>query len=210
MDVNKENFIAIPNLFYLFAGMRVGYARVSTDSQTVESQIEILEGRGKCEHVYSEVKSGKNMDRPEFRAMLDFIRPGDTIVVIALDRIGRSLIEVVEFIEEMRANDIKLESLSQPVDWESAYGRFVVKMTLLFAELEREMMLERQKRGLEYARSQGRIGGRRKGERKADVKAVAKRYHEAIKTAKTKQEALKIVASEFGIGAATVNRYIKE
>ena len=190
--------------------MRVGYARVSTDSQTVESQIEILEGRGECEHIYSEVKSGKNMDRPEFRAMLDFIRPGDTIVVIALDRIGRSLIEVVELIERLREENITLESLSQPVDWESAYGRFVVKMTLLFAELEREMMLERQKRGLEYARSQGRIGGRRKGERKADVKEVRKRFKDIRKGTKTKHDALVLTANEFGIGAATVNRYIKE
>lgn len=184
---------------------RVGYARVSTKGQNIESQIDSLKRSG-CKRVYSDKKSGKNLDREQWNECRDYLRKGDTLVVTTLERLGRDLIEVVQLIEELYDQGVRAESLSHPIDWESAHGRFIVGITLLVAQFERELMLEKQKRGLEYAKSQGRTGGRKKGVRLYDVDQIVSAYKSTRKELKHGKACAK-VGEEFNISPATVARY---
>ena len=154
-------------------------------------------------------KSGKSLDREQWNECRDYLRKGDVLVVTTLERLGRDLIEVVQLIDELFEQGIKVESLSHPLDWESAHGRFIVGITLLVAQFERELMLEKQKRGLEYARSQGRTGGRKKGVTLYDVDQVVSSYRVARKNMKHGKACL-LVGEEFEISPATVARYAEK
>lgn len=142
-------------------GTRIGYARVSTDDQTLDPQRDALTAAG-CASIYEESASGKNAkDRPELAYALKALRPGDTLVVCRLDRLGRSLADLVHIVADLEKRGVHLESLSEKIDTSSAAGRLVLHVFGALAEFERGLIQERTRAGLAAARARGRSGGRK-------------------------------------------------
>lgn len=139
--------------------MLVGYARVSTRDQNPAAQIDALKAAG-CDRVFMEKASGANRDRPELKAALDYIRAGDALVVWKLDRLARSVRQLVETAEDLARREIGLRVLTQQIDTTSPGGRLVFHVFAAVAEFERELMLERTHAGLATARAANRRGGR--------------------------------------------------
>ena len=140
--------------------MLIGYARVSTDDQDTAAQVAALKAGG-CERIYREKASGGRWDRPELHRLLDQMRKGDVLVVWKLDRLSRSLRDVLTIMERLRDSGAGFRSLTEAIDTTTAAGRMMMQMVGVFAEFERAMLKERTKAGLDAAREEGRIGGRR-------------------------------------------------
>ena len=140
--------------------MLLGYARVSKgDDQTNQAQARALKAAG-CKRIFEEVASGGRWDRPELHRLLDHLREGDTIVVWKLDRLSRSLKDVLHLMERIAKAGAGFRSLTESVDTTTPAGRMMMHMVGAFAEFERDMIRERTREGLESARAEGRIGGR--------------------------------------------------
>src|SRR3954451_3593941 len=139
--------------------MLVGYARVSTQEQDLALQLDALHGGG-CEKGYEEKASGAQRERPALQAALGYMREGDTLVVWKLDRLARSLKQLVETVEQFGTRGIGLRSLTEAIDTGSAGGRLVFHLFAGLAECERGVIRERPLAGLRAARARGRTGGR--------------------------------------------------
>ncbi len=135
-----------------------GYARVSTGEQTLESQLRALRGAG-CATVAEETASGGDPSRPVLAALLDRLDTGDTLVVVRLDRLGRSLLHLLETINGLSERGVHFRSLGDPVDTASPQGRFTLQILGAMAEFERALIRERTMSGLAAARAEGRRGG---------------------------------------------------
>jgi DNA invertase Pin-like site-specific DNA recombinase len=140
--------------------MLIGYARVSTSEQETSAQVAALKAAG-CERIYREKASGGRWDRPELQRLLDQLRKGDVLVVWKLDRLSRSLRDVLIIMERLGAAGADFRSLTEAIDTTNPAGRMMMQMVGAFAEFERAMLRERTKAGLDAAREEGRIGGRR-------------------------------------------------
>jgi DNA invertase Pin-like site-specific DNA recombinase len=140
--------------------MKIGYARVSTDDQNLDLQRDALGGAG-CERLFTDTISGAKADRPGLAAALEFARPGDVLIVWRLDRLGRSLPDLVRLVGELDAKGIGFESLTEKIDATTAAGRLVFHVFAALAEFERNLIRERTHAGLAAARARGRKGGRR-------------------------------------------------
>ncbi len=142
--------------------MLIGYARVSKgDEQSNEAQARALIEVG-CKRIFREEASGGRWEWPELHRMLDHLREGDTIVVWKLDRLSRSLKDVLHIMERIETAGAGFRSLTEAIDTTTPAGRMMMQMVGSFAEFERAMIRERTSAGLALARSEGRIGGRRK------------------------------------------------
>ena len=139
--------------------MQIGYMRISKGEQTTALQEDAL-AKALVERTYRDVMSGVRDDRPQYQAMLDFARPGDTIVVWRLDRLGRSLKHLIETVMGLQARGINFRSLTEHVDTSTPGGKFTFHLFGALAEMERDVIRQRTKAGLEAARARGRIGGR--------------------------------------------------
>jgi len=148
-----------------------GYARVSTEDQSLDMQRQALEQVG-CHHIFEEKVSGAAQYRQQFETMLKTIRPGDVLVVWKLDRLGRKLIEVSELCEMMREQNIEFRSLTEAVDTTTPIGRMFFHFLALFAQFEREMTAERTKAGMAAKRAQGQKFGRKPMFNDRDVAAI--------------------------------------
>jgi DNA invertase Pin-like site-specific DNA recombinase len=140
--------------------MLIGYARVSTNDQETATQVAALKAAG-CERIYREKASGGRWDRPELHRLLDQLRKGDVLVVWKLDRLSRSLRDVLTIMERLSDSEAGFRSLTEAIDTTTPAGRMMMQMVGAFAEFERAMLRERTKAGLDSARREGRIGGRR-------------------------------------------------
>ncbi len=140
--------------------MLIGYARVSTDDQDTAVQVAALKAAG-CERIYREKASGGRWDRPELHRLLEQMREGDVVVVWKLDRLSRSLRDVLILMERLGEAKAGFRSLTESIDTTTAAGRMMMHLVSVFAEFERAMLKERTKAGLDAARAEGRIGGRR-------------------------------------------------
>src|SRR5215218_7752303 len=141
--------------------MLLGYARVSkADAQDPAAQVASLKAAG-CERVYEEHASGGRWDRPELHRLLDHLRAEDVLVVWKLDRLSRSLKDLLHIMERIHQTGAGFRSLTEAVDTTTPPGRLLMQMVGAFAEFEREMIRERTRAGLVQARAEGRIGGRR-------------------------------------------------
>lgn len=139
---------------------RIGYARVSTDDQHLDLQLDALKRAG-CAAVYEEKMSGKSAaNRPELDHCLKALRTGDTLVVWRLDRLGRSLQDLVRIVTELEGQGIAFESLGEKIDTGSASGKLQFHVFAAMAEFERNLIRERTNAGLVAARARGRVGGR--------------------------------------------------
>jgi DNA invertase Pin-like site-specific DNA recombinase len=156
----------------MYPNMLIGYARVSTLDQNLDLQRDALTRAG-CEKIFEEKKSGKaGTKRPELDAALAFLRPDDILVVWKLDRLGRSLVEMMRTIDTLRRQDIKFQSLTEHFDSETAHGRFALQMHGAMAEYFLDLNRERTVEGLKAALARGRKGGRRKKLSDADIEAA--------------------------------------
>jgi DNA invertase Pin-like site-specific DNA recombinase len=140
--------------------MLIGYARVSTNDQETATQVAALKAAG-CERIYREKASGGRWDRPELHKLLDQLRKGDVLVVWKLDRLSRSLRDVLTIMERLGEASAGFRSLTEAIDTTTPAGRMMMQMVGAFAEFERAMLRERTKAGLDAARLEGRVGGRR-------------------------------------------------
>ena len=139
--------------------MLIGYARVSTNDQETATQVAALKAAG-CERTYREKASGGRWDRPELHRLLDQIRKGDVLVVWKLDRLSRSLRDVLVIMDRLSEAGAGFRSLTEAIDTTTPAGRMMMQMIGAFAEFERMMLRERTKAGLDSARREGRVGGR--------------------------------------------------
>ena len=177
--------------------MHIGYARVSTQDQNPQLQIDALKKAG-CEQIFDEKISGKLRNRPELDLCLRMLRKGDTLVVWRLDRLGRSLKDLVRIISELEEREISFQSVTENIDTSSAGGKLIFHIFGALAEFETNLIRERTLAGLASARARGRKGGRRPKMTLADIrKAVAMLKDPQI----TKTE----VAQHFGISRVTLD-----
>lgn len=181
--------------------MIIGYARVSTQDQNHEYQIDALEKSG-CEEIFHEKVTGKLRERPELSHCLRTLRKGDTLVVWKLDRLARSLKDLVEIIQDLDKRQVNFQSLTEAIDTSSAGGRLVFHIFGALAEFEHNLIRERTMAGLAASRARGRKGGRRPIMSKTDVRnAAAMLYDPAM----TKTE----VSRHFGVTRTTLNASLK-
>jgi DNA invertase Pin-like site-specific DNA recombinase len=138
--------------------MNIGYARISTDDKHTENQIEQLKKAG-CERIYTETASGGRWDRPELQDCLKHLRKGDVLVVWKLDRLSRSLIDLLRILDKVNSEEAGFKSLTEHVDTTTPAGRLMMNMLGSFSQFEREIIRERTKLGLARARANGRKGG---------------------------------------------------
>jgi DNA invertase Pin-like site-specific DNA recombinase len=139
---------------------RIGYARASTDDQLLDFQHNALRKAG-CDVIYEEAASGKSANRPELEQCRKALRPGDTLVVWRLDRLGRSLPDLVHIVTELEESRIGFESLTEKIETGSAAGKLIFHLFAAFSEFERNLIRERTQAGLAAARARGRAGGRK-------------------------------------------------
>jgi DNA invertase Pin-like site-specific DNA recombinase len=139
--------------------IRIGYARVSTHGQKLERQIDALTAAG-CRRIFADKKSGKNVLRPELQACHDFLAPGDTLVVPALDRYGRSLQELIIMVGNLRKRGVGFMSLHEHLDTTTPGGRLTFHIFGALAEFIRELIVDGTREGLAAAKARGRVGGR--------------------------------------------------
>ena len=182
--------------------MKIGYARVSTQDQNLRMQLDELKGFG-CEKIYKEKISGKSKDRPELEKMIAHLRKGDTVVVWKLDRLGRSLRDLIDLIEAFKKSSVTFISIKDSINTATATGKFTFNIFASLAEFEREIIRERTLAGLAAAKARGRMGGRKPGLSPA-----------ALQTAKTAkilfdQNISPIdISKQLNISRATVYRYV--
>lgn len=141
--------------------MKFGYARVSTNDQSLDIQIEKLKAAG-CDEIFSEKVSGAKNDRKELNRLLEKLRKGDTICVVRLDRLGRRMIKLAEMILDFKDRGINFESLDNKIDTSTPMGMLMFNICAAFSEMERELIRERVQAGVDAARAKGRFGGRPK------------------------------------------------
>lgn len=180
----------------------VGYARVSTDDQNLDLQRDALAKAG-CVTVYEEKASGKTSDRPELEQCLKALRNGDTLVVWRLDRLGRSLSDLVRIVGDLETRGIEFQSLSEKIDTTSATGKLMFHVFASLAEFERNLIRERTNAGIQAARARGRFGGRTN---KLDEKKIrAFRAMEADKSISVAE-----IMAQFEISRSTYYKYRSE
>ena len=139
--------------------MLIGYARVSTQDQKPALQLDALKLAG-CGRVFEEKASGAQRDRPQLKAALEYMRSGDTLVVWKLDRLARSMKQLIETVEELEGQGIGFRSLTEAIDTTTPGGKLVFHIFGALAEFERSIIRERTRAGLDAARARGRRGGR--------------------------------------------------
>lgn len=140
--------------------MLIGYARVSTQEQDTQSQISALKSAG-CELIFQEKASGGRWDRPELQRLLQQLRKDDLVIVWKLDRLSRSLKDLLLTLEKIENTGADFRSITENIDTSTPAGRMMMQIVGSFAEFERAMLRERTRNGLEAARQDGRVGGRR-------------------------------------------------
>ena len=180
--------------------MFVGYARISTQDQDPNLQIDALRAAG-CERVFVEKASGAQRDRPELNAALDIMRPSDCLVVWKLDRLARSLKQLIETVETVDSKGIGLRSITEAIDTSTDSGKLVFPIFGALAEFERSIIRERTSAGLAAARARGRTGGRPPSLSETDLV-------QARALLKDPEITVDQVAKRLGVAASTLYRHL--
>ena len=181
--------------------MLIGYARVSKQlGQDLTLQVQALRAAG-AERIFEEHASGSRWDRPELHRLLDTLRPGDVLMVWKLDRLSRSLRDLLTLLDRLRTAEVGFRSVTEAIDTTTPAGRMMLQMVGAFAEFEREMIRERTREGLVAARAQGRVGGRR-------PKLSAMQRLELVRGVQEGRYTQAQAARLFGVHPATVSRLV--
>jgi DNA invertase Pin-like site-specific DNA recombinase len=181
--------------------MLIGYARVSTHDQTLDLQLDALK-HATCERIYTDTASGAKTDRKGLQDALDHLRAGDVLVVWRLDRLGRTLKQLIELINELRDKGIGFKSITESIDTTTTGGKLVFHIFGALAEFEREVIKERTNAGLQAARSRGRLGGRPKAI--TDPKKLSLLYS----LYDSKQHSIDAICGTLHISRGTLYRYV--
>lgn len=181
---------------------RIGYARVSTADQDLAPQLDVLHARG-CEPVYSEHASGKTADRPELANAMKALRAGDTLVVWRLDRLGRSLPDLIATVNELAKRGIAFESVTEAIDTTTAAGKLIFNIFASLADFERHLISERTRAGLAAGRARGRMGGR-------PPALTPKQLREARLLLADPDATVTAVAERYGVSRTTLYKGLRE
>ena len=179
---------------------RIGYARVSTEDQHLDLQRDALQQAG-CGVIYEEAASGKSTERPELEQCRKALRNGDTLVVWRLDRLGRSLPDLVQIVADLERSGVSFESLNEKIETGSAAGKLVFHVFAALAEFERSLIRERTRAGLAAARARGRSGGRK-------PKLGEKQVREIKALLRDPDIQVADVARRYGISRTTLYKYV--
>jgi DNA invertase Pin-like site-specific DNA recombinase len=179
--------------------MLIGYARVSTQDQNLELQREALTKAG-CRKLFQDKVSGTRAERPGLTKALEMLREGDTLVVWKLDRLGRSVKQLVELVGELHKQEVQFKSLTDAIDTGTPSGRFFFHVMASLAEMERELAVERTRAGLEVARQLGRKGGRKRKMTDSKIESAKKLLASGVPP--------KDVAKHLGVSIPTLYRHI--
>jgi DNA invertase Pin-like site-specific DNA recombinase len=180
--------------------MLIGYARVSTGEQNLDLQKDALKQAG-CGEVYTDEMSGAKTERPGLQKALTFLREGDTLVVWRLDRLGRSLKDLVQNVEDLQKRGIGFRSLHESIDTTSSVGKFQFHVFSALAEFERDLIRDRTMAGLRAARERGRRGGRRRS-------LTPEQITMASKLIKTREVSVKEILNILKVSKPTLYRYV--
>ncbi|MCD6033951.1 MAG: transposon DNA-invertase [Thermomicrobiales bacterium] len=183
--------------------MDIGYARVSTGEQTLDLQLDALAKAG-CGKIYRETASGAKAERPVLADVLGYLRPGDTLVVWRLDRLGRSLKHLIETVSLLAERGIGFKSLTEQIDTTTPGGKLVFHVFGALAEFERDVIRERTQAGLAAARARGHLGGRPRKLADAKQLELARTLYAGGQTD------IATICRTLGISRATLYRYLKE
>lgn len=181
--------------------MLIGYSRISTDTQSLDPQNDQLNNAG-CERIFSDIASGAKSDRQGLQDAINYARQGDTIVVVKLDRFGRSLKDLITRVIELGEKGIEFRSLSEAIDTGTSAGKLMFHVMGALAEFERDLIRDRTRAGLEAARARGRKGGR------------PPKHKESLDAALTLYDAKKMTLSEIqkatGVSKTTLYRNLNK
>jgi DNA invertase Pin-like site-specific DNA recombinase len=182
--------------------MKVGYARISTLEQNLDLQIDALKQAG-CEKIITDELSGSVAERPGLNKLKEVLRKGDILVVWRLDRLGRTLKHLIEWVNELEQQGIGFNSLQETIDTTTSSGKLIFHIFAALAEFERNLIRERTRAGLEAARTRGRQGGRPKilPENKREL---------AVKLYASKEHSVKEICQMMSISKPTLYKYVRE
>jgi DNA invertase Pin-like site-specific DNA recombinase len=186
--------------------MRIGYGRVSTRDQNPDAQEDALKEAG-CDRIFVDKASGKLASRPELDKALIAAREGDQFVVTKLDRLGRSLKNLIELVDRLKEQKVGLVILDQGIDTSTNMGRMFFQILGAIAEFEHAMMVERTHDGLAAARARGRVGGRKQALKPRQVQLAQEMYDELGDDGKRKHT-VQDIADELGVARTTIYRYL--
>jgi len=179
--------------------MLIGYARVSTQDQNLDLQIEALTKAG-CQKIFDDKMSGSRAERPGLAKALEMLREGDTLVVWKLDRLGRSVKNLVDLVGELHKQGVQFYSLTDAIDTGTPSGRFFFHVMASLAEMERELTMERTRAGLEIARQLGRKGGRKRQMTDSKIESAKKLLAKGVPP--------RDVANNLGVSVPTLYRWV--
>ncbi|HWL51219.1 MAG TPA: recombinase family protein [Chthoniobacteraceae bacterium] len=181
--------------------MLIGYARISTNDQNLDLQTDALVTAG-CEKIFTDVASGAKSERRGLQDALEFLRPGDVLVVWKLDRLGRSLRHLIDTVAELQSKEMGFRSLQENIDTTTSGGKLFFHIFGALAEFERDIIRERTNAGLASARARGKQGGRPRMMEKKEIE-MARSLHSS------KTYSIKDICKTLGISKATLYRYIQ-
>ena len=181
------------------SGYVYGYARVSTRSQELNRQIDLLNEQ-KCNEILTEKMTGTKANRPQLNRLKDKLRPDDTVIVESFSRLGRSTKDLIDLVNYFEENNVKLISLKENFDTVTPQGRLMMTVFQAFSQFERDLIVERTKEGLKSARARGRKGGR--------PPVNQRDIERAIKLYKSEEYSVKEIVEMTGISKSTLYRYL--
>ncbi len=182
--------------------MKIGYARVSTQDQNLDLQLDAL-NKVKCERVFEEKVSGKDTNRPQFLLMNDQLRKGDTVVIWKLDRLGRNFNELIQIIEDWKKREIALKVLTENFDTSTPEGELYFRIFCMIADYERAKIRERINAGLKAARARGRVGGKPPALQPKEVDRLKKLYVD-------NELSISELSDMFKVGKTTIYKYVNK
>ena len=183
--------------------MRVGYVRVSTIEQNAERQIVELRDKANVEKFFVDKVSAKSAKRPKFDEMMNFLREGDELIVSEFSRLARSTTDLLNIVETLTKKDVKVRSLKEQLDSSTPQGRFMLTIFGAIAEFERELLLQRQREGIQLAKAAGKYKGRDPKIRPKDFDLYKQYYYERTMTV-TK------IAKHYHVSRPTIYKWLKE
>jgi DNA invertase Pin-like site-specific DNA recombinase len=183
--------------------MKIGYARVSTDEQTHDLQLDALKQAG-CAQIFSDTITGAKATRLGLEQTLSHLRAGDTLVVWKLDRLGRTLKQLIELMNQFNSQGIGFQSLTEQIDTTTPGGKLIFHIFGALAEFERDLIRERTRAGLAAARARGRVGGHPRSALGDPKKAAL-----ALSMYQAKQHSIRDICATLGVSKATLYRYLK-
>lgn len=187
--------------------MRIGYGRVSTRDQNPDAQEDAL-AAAKCDQLFVDKASGKLASRPELDKALIAAREGDEFVITKLDRLGRSLKNLIELSERLHERGINLVVLDQAIDTSTPSGRMFFHILGAVAEFERALTAERTRDGLAAARARGRVGGRKQALKPRQA-ALAQQMYDELGGDGKRKHTVQDIANELGVARTTIYRYLE-